>query len=323
MSMRYRPLGNSGLVVSVTGLGCNNFGGRLDLDGTRAVVDAAIDVGITLFDTAESYGGGGASERMLGEILGRRRDQVVLATKFGGRGPDMGYGPAAGARGSRAYIRRAVTESLRRLRTDYIDLYQIHNPDPETPVEETIAALHELVAEGKVRYLGHSNFSGWQLADAAHLAAAGGHPPFISAQNQWSLLQRRAEADVVPAARHFGVGVLPFSPLANGLLTGKIRRGQPVPPGTRLASGASYFAGYVTDDRLDKVEALIAWAQEHGVTALEVAIGALAAQPGCSSVIAGAMTPEQVKANAAASDWIPAAAELAEIDQIVSPPPAR
>ena len=323
MSMRYRPLGNSGLVVSVTGLGCNNFGGRLDLDGTRAVVDAAIDAGITLFDTAESYGGGGGSERMLGEILGRRRDQVVLATKFGGRGPDMGYGPAAGAKGSRAYIRRAVTESLRRLRTDYIDLYQIHNPDPETPVEETIAALHELVAEGKVRYLGHSNFSGWQLADAAHLAAAGGHPPFISAQNQWSLLQRRAEADLVPAARHFGLGVLPFSPLANGLLTGKIRRGQPVPPGTRLASGASYYAGYVTDDRLDKVEALIAWAQEHGVTALDVAIGALAAQPGCSSVIAGAMTPEQVKANAAASDWIPAAAELAEIDQIVSPPPAR
>ena len=323
MSMRYRPLGNSGLVVSVTGLGCNNFGGRLDLDGTRAVVDAAIDAGITLFDTAESYGEGGGSERMLGEILGRRRDQVVLATKFGGRGPDMGYGPAAGARGSRAYIRRAVTESLRRLRTDYIDLYQIHNPDPKTPVEETIAALHELVAEGKVRYLGHSNFSGWQLADAAHLAAAGGHPPFISAQNQWSLLQRRAEADVVPAARHFGVGVLPFSPLANGLLTGKIRRGQPVPSGTRLASGASYYEGYVTDDRLDKVEALIAWAQEHGVTALDVAIGALAAQPGCSSVIAGAMTPEQVKANAAASDWIPAAAELAEIDQIVPPPPAR
>ena len=323
MSMRYRPLGNSGLVVSVTGLGCNNFGGRLDLDGTRAVVDAAIDAGITLFDTAESYGGGGASEQMLGAILGRRRDQVVLATKFGGRGPDMGYGPAAGARGSRAYIRRAVTESLRRLRTDYIDLYQIHNPDPETPVEETIAALHELVAEGKVRYLGHSNFSGWQLADAAHLAAAGGHPPFISAQNQWSLLQRRAEAEVLPAARHFGLGVLPFSPLANGLLTGKVRRGQPVPSGTRLASGASYYAGYVTDDRLDKVEALIAWAQEHGVTALEVAIGALAAQPGCSSVIAGAMTPEQVKANAAASDWIPAAAELAEIDQIVPPPPAR
>jgi aryl-alcohol dehydrogenase-like predicted oxidoreductase len=323
MSMRYRSLGNSGLVVSVTGLGCNNFGGRLDPDGTRAVVDAAIDAGITLFDTAESYGGGGASEQILGEILGRRREQVVLATKFGGRGPDMGFGPAAGARGSRAYIRRAVTESLRRLRTDYIDLYQLHNPDPQTPVEETIAALHELVAEGKVRYLGHSNFSGWQLTDAAHLAAAGGHPPFISAQNQWSLLQRRAEADVVPAARHFGLGVLPFSPLANGLLTGKVRSGQPVPDGTRLASRAGYYVGYVTDEKLDKVEAMIAWAQEHGVTALEVAIGALAAQPGCSSVIAGAMTPEQVKANAAASQWIPTAAELAEIDQIFPPPSAR
>ena len=322
MSMRYRPLGNSGLVVSVAGLGCNNFGGRLDLDGTRAVVDAAIDAGITLFDTAESYGGGGGSERMLGEILGRRRDQVVLATKFGGRGPDMGYGPAAGAKGSRAYIRRAVTESLRRLRTDYIDLYQIHTPDPETPVEETIAALHELVAEGKVRYLGHSNFSGWQLADAAHLAAAGGHPPFISAQNQWSLLQRRAEADLVPAARHFGVGVLPFSRWPTGCSParfGAASRSRREPGWPR----ASYYAGYVTDERLDKVEALIAWAQEHGVTALDVAIGALAAQPGCSSVIAGAMTPEQVKANAAASDWIPAAAELAEIDQIVSPPPAR
>ena len=323
MSMRYRSLGNSGLVVSVAGLGCNNFGGRLDLDGARVVVDAAIDAGITLFDTAESYGGGGASEQILGEILGRRRDQVVLATKFGGRGPDMGFGPAAGARGGRAYIRRAVTESLRRLRTDYIDLYQLHNPDPQTPVEETIAALHELVAEGKVRYLGHSNFSGWQLADAAHLAAVGGHPPFISAQNQWSLLQRRAEADVVPAARHFGLGVLPFSPLANGLLTGKVRRGQPVPDGTRLASRTGYYVGYVTDEKLDKVEAMIAWAQEHGVTALEVAVGALAAQPGCSSVIAGAMTREQVKANAAASEWIPTAAELAEIDQIFPPPPVR
>src|SRR5580700_9696820 len=301
--MRYRPLGESGLVVSVAGLGGNNFGGRLDLDGTRAVVDAAIDAGITLFDTSDTYGGGGGSERALGEILGRRRDQIVLATKFGHQSADMGYGPAAGAKGGRAYIRRAVTESLRRLRTDYIDLYQLHTPDPVTPVEETIAALHELVAEGKVRYLGHSNFSGWQLADAAHLAMIGGHTPFISAQNQWSLLERAAEAEVVPAARHLGVGVLPYFPLANGLLTGKVRRGQPVPAGSKLA----------------KVEALIAWAQEHGVTVLEVAIGALAAQPGCSSVIAGAMTPEQLKANATASEWIPSAAELAEIDQIVPP----
>jgi aryl-alcohol dehydrogenase-like predicted oxidoreductase len=315
--MRYRPLGESGLVVSVAGLGCNNFGGRLDTDGARAVVDAAIDAGITLLDTSDTYGGGGGSERVLGEILGRRRDRIVLATKFGHQGADMGYGPAAGAKGGRAYIRRAVTESLRRLRTDYIDLYQLHTPDPVTPLEETIAALHELVAEGKVRYLGHSNFSGWRLADAAHLAAIAGHTPFISAQNHWSLLERAAEADVVPAARHFGLGVLPYVPLANGLLTGKVRRGQPVPAGTRLASRA----GYVTDEKLAKVEALIAWAQEHGATVLETAIGALAAQPGCSSVIAGAMTPEQVKANAAASEWIPSPAELAEIDRIVPPPP--
>jgi aryl-alcohol dehydrogenase-like predicted oxidoreductase len=314
--MRYRPLGDSGLVVSVAGLGCNNFGGRLDVDGARAVVDAAIDAGITLFDTADVYGGAGASERALGEILGPRRDQVVLATKFGGG--DMGYGPAAGAKGGRSYIRRAVTESLRRLRTDYIDLYQLHTPDPVTPVEETIAALHELVDEGKIRYLGHSNFSGWQIADAAHLAAAGGHPPFISAQNHWSLLERAAEAEVVPAATHFGLGVLPFFPLANGMLTGKVRQGQQVPAGSRLASRA----GYVTDEKLAKVEALIAWAEQHGTSVLEVAIGGLAAEPGCSSVIAGAMTPEQVKANAAASEWIPSEDELAEIDQIVPPPPA-
>src|SRR5579862_2256834 len=263
--MRYRPLGQSGLMVSVVGLGCNNFGSRLDTDATRGVVDAAIDVGITLFDTSDTYGGTGGSERALGEIRGSRRDQVVLATKFGHQKADMGYGPAAGAKGGRAYIRRAVTESLRRLRTDHIDLYQLHTPDPVTPVEETIAALHELVAEGKVRYLGHSNFSGWQLADAAHLAAIGGHPPFVSAQNQWSLLERAAEAEVVPAARHFGLGVLPYFPLANGLLTGKVRRGQPVPADSRLAGRADY----VTEQKLARVEALIGWAQEHGVTILE------------------------------------------------------
>ncbi len=313
--MRYRSLGESGLQVSVVGLGCNNFGGRLDVDGTRAVVDAAIEAGITLFDTSDTYGGAGGSERALGEVLGQRRDQVVLATKFGHQKADMGYGPAAGAKGGRAYIRRAVTESLRRLRTDHIDLYQLHTPDPVTPVEETIAALHELVAEGKVRYLGHSNFSGWQLADAAHIAARNGHTPFISAQNHWSLLEREAEADVVPAARHFGLGVLPYFPLANGLLTGKIRQGQEIPSGSRLAGRE----GYVTQEKLAKVEALISWAQDHGVTILDVAIGALAAQPGCSSVIAGAMTPEQVKANAAASEWTPSAAELAEIDRIVRP----
>jgi aryl-alcohol dehydrogenase-like predicted oxidoreductase len=316
--MRYRSLGESGLQVSVVGLGCNNFGSRLGVAGASEVVDAAIDAGITLFDTSDTYGRCGGSESALGEILGRRRDQIVLATKFGHQNADMGYGSAAGAKGGRAYIRRAVTESLRRLRTDYIDLYQLHTPDPVTPLEETIAALDELVSEGKVRYIGHSNFSGWQLADAAHLAAKGGRTPFISAQNQWSLLEREAEADVVPAARHFGLGVLPYFPLANGLLTGKVRRDQPIPAGTRLAGRA----GYVTDEKLAKVEALIAWAQAHGVTILHAAIGGLAAQPGCSSVIAGAMNPEQVKANAEAGEWIPSAAELAEIDEIV-PPPAR
>jgi aryl-alcohol dehydrogenase-like predicted oxidoreductase len=314
--MRYLPLGDSGLRVSAVGLGCNNFGGRIDVDASRAVVDAAIEAGVTLLDTSDTYGDAGGSERALGEILGRRRDQVVLATKFGHQKADMGYGPAVGAKGGRGYIRRAVAESLRRLRTDYIDLYQLHTPDPVTPVEETIAALHELVAEGKVRYLGHSNFSGWQLADAAHLAARNGQTPFISAQNHWSLLERGTEAEVVPAARHFGLGVLPYFPLANGLLTGKVRQGQAIPAGTRLASRAAY----VTAEKLAKVEKLIAWAQDHGVTLLDVAIGALAGQPGCSSVIAGATTPEQVKANAAAAEWIPTAAELAEIDGIVPPP---
>ncbi|MGH3187492.1 MAG: aldo/keto reductase [Streptosporangiaceae bacterium] len=313
--MRYLPLGRSGLLVSAVGLGCNNFGSRLDVAGTRAVVDAAIDAGITMLDTSEIYARGG-SETALGEVLASRRDQVVLATKFGHQGVDMGYGPAAGAKGGRAYIRRAVTESLRRLRTDYIDLYQLHTPDPVTPIEETIAALDELVSEGKVRYVGHSNLSGWQLADAAHLAARDGRTPFISAQNHWSLLERGAESEVVPAARHFGLGVLPFFPLANGLLTGKIRQGQAVPSGTRLASRE----GYVTAEKLAKVEALIAWGQARGVTLLEIAIGALAAQPGCSSVIAGAMNPEQVKANAAAAEWIPSADELAEINAIVPPP---
>jgi aryl-alcohol dehydrogenase-like predicted oxidoreductase len=310
--MRYRALGHSGLVVSVVGLGSNNFGRRLDLAGTRAVVDAAIDCGITLLDTADSYGGGGRSEELLGEVLAGRRDQVVLATKFGHQGADMGYGPAAGAKGGRAYIRRAVEQSLRRLRTDYIDLYQIHTPDPQTPIAETLATLNELVAEGKVRYLGHSNFTGWQLAEAACEADRHGRVPFVSAQNHWSLLERDAEAEVVPAARHFGLGVLPYFPLANGLLTGKIRRGQPAREGTRLAGSDSY----VTEAKLDVVEALAAWGESHGTSLLTIAIGGLAAQPGCASVIAGAMTAEQVKANAGAADWIPSPDELAEVDAI-------
>jgi aryl-alcohol dehydrogenase-like predicted oxidoreductase len=316
--MRYRTLGDSGLLVSVVGLGCNNFGGRLDVNATRAVVDAAIDVGVTLFDTSDTYGKEGGSELALGEVLAGRRDKVVLATKFGNQRTDMGYGPAAGAKGGRKYIRLAVEQSLRRLRTDYIDLYQLHTPDPLTPIEETIAALDELVTAGKVRYTGHSNLAGWQIADAAHTAASAGRTPFISAQNHWSLLERGAEAEVVPAAMNFGLGVLPFFPLANGLLTGKVRRGKPVPEGTRLAGRA----GYVTEDKLDKVEALIAWGAAHGVSILEIAIGGLAAQPGCTSVIAGATSAEQVRANAAAGEWEPTPDELDEIDEIVPPPAA-
>jgi aryl-alcohol dehydrogenase-like predicted oxidoreductase len=314
--MRYRTLGDSGLLVSVVGLGCNNFGGRIGVTQTRAVVDAAIDAGITLFDTAEMYGKDGGSELALGEVLEGRRDKVVLATKFGHQRVDMGYGPAAGAKGGRNYIKIAVEKSLRRLRTDYIDLYQLHTPDPLTPIEETIAALDDLVTEGKVRYIGHSNLSGWQLADAAHTAASAGRTPFISAQNHWSLLERAAEAEVVPAAVHFGLGVLPYFPLANGLLTGKVRRGEEIPSGTRLAARS----GYVTEDKLDKVEALIAWGAEHEASILQIAIGGLAAQPGCASVIAGATSPEQVRANADAGQWEPTPDELEEIDKIVPPP---
>jgi aryl-alcohol dehydrogenase-like predicted oxidoreductase len=308
--MRYRPLGKSGLLVSVVGLGCNNFGRRLNIEQTRAVVDAAIDVGITLLDTAETYGGAGRSEEMLGEVLAGRRDRVVLATKFGSQGSDMGYGPAAGAKGGRGYIRRAVEQSLRRLRSDYIDLYQIHTPDPITPIEETLSALTELVQAGLVRYIGHSNFSAVQIATAAAAARELGVVPFISAQNHWSLLERHAELEVVPTAIQCGLGVLPFFPLANGLLTGKVRRGVPPPAGTRLADRADY----ITHEKLDKVEALSGWAEKHGRTMLEVAIGGLAALPGCTSVIAGAMTPEQVRANAAAGEWEPTPEDLADIE---------
>jgi aryl-alcohol dehydrogenase-like predicted oxidoreductase len=311
--MRYRPLGNSGLEVSVVGLGCNNFGRRLDVEQTRSVVDAAIDAGVTLLDTAETYGGRGRSEEILGEVLAGRRDQVVLATKFGSQGSDMGYGLAAGAKGGRAYLRRAVENSLRRLQTDYIDLYQIHTPDPVTPIEETLCALSELVQAGLVRYIGHSNFSAVQIATAASAARELTAVPFISAQNHWSLLERQAELDVVPAAVQFGLGVLPYFPLANGLLTGKIRRGAPPAEGTRLADRSDY----ITQEKLDKVEALAGWAEQHGRTMLEVAIGGLAALPGCSSVIAGATSAEQVRANAAAGDWQPTEAQLAELDKIV------
>ncbi len=305
-----RRLGASGLAVSRVGLGCNNFGMRLDLEGSRPVVEAALDAGVTLFDTADSYG---ASEDFLGELLAGKRDDVIIATKFGSKLRGAGL-QDWDARGSRRYIRQAVERSLRRLRTDYIDLYQLHRPDPLTPIEETLDALTELVREGKVRYLGSSNFTGFQLAHAEWTARTRGDERFISAQNEYSLLDRRMEADVVPACIEYGIGVLPYFPLASGVLTGKYKRGAQVPKESRLAAWG--MTGTLTDARFDVVEALQDYAAEHRLTLLDVAIGALAAQPTVSSVIAGATSAEQVKANVAAAEWIPTADDLAALDKI-------
>ncbi len=316
-SLDLRPLGTSGLVVSRVGLGCNNFGRRIGLDQARAVVDAAIDEGVTLFDTADSYGD---SEEILGTALDGRRDQVVVATKFGW---DVGgaNGPDWGARGSRRYIRRAVERSLRRLRTDWIDLYQLHRPDGVTPMEETLAALTELVREGKVRYVGSSNLAAWQVADAEWLARTRGSERFVSAQNHYSLLDRGVEADLVPACERYGIGLLPYFPLANGLLTGKYRRGETPPEGTRLAGPRG--AGELTEQRFDVVERLEAFAAERSLSLLDVAIGGLAAQPAVASVIAGATSPEQVKANVAAGAWRPSADDLAALDAVAPTPRSR
>jgi aryl-alcohol dehydrogenase-like predicted oxidoreductase len=310
--MEYRQLGDSGLTVSVVGLGCNNFGGRMDADQTAAVVTAAVEEGITLFDTADVYGGQpGLSETLLGQALGKRRDDVVIATKFGGdmRGEN---GPDWGVRGSRRYIRKAVESSLRRLGTDWIDLYQLHVPDPVTPIEETLAALSELVAEGKVRYIGSSQFAGWQVVDADWAARTAGLEHFISAQNRYSLLEREIEDELIPACEHLGIGVLPFFPLASGLLTGKYKRGAGAPEGTRLATMPERLAAA----DFDKIEALETFAAERDLTLLDVAIGGLAAQPAVGSVIAGATRPEQIEQNVAAGLWEPTPEDLAALDEL-------
>jgi aryl-alcohol dehydrogenase-like predicted oxidoreductase len=308
--MAYRRLGGSGLVVSVAGLGGNNFGMRIDLDATRAVVDAALDEGVTLIDTSDSYGG---SEELLGEVLQGRRDDVVLATKFGS--PVRGANGADwGARGSRRYIRKAVERSLQRLRTDWIDLYQLHRPDPETPIEETLSALTDLVHEGKVRYIGSSNFAGWQVADADWIARVKGYERFVSAQNNYNLIEREVEAEVVPACQHFGVGLLPYFPLASGLLTGKYRRGEAPPDDTRLKVWG--MQAQLSDERFDVVDKLGAFAAERSVTLLDVALGGLAAMPTVASVIAGATTPEQVRANVAATAWQPDPSDLDALPSI-------
>jgi aryl-alcohol dehydrogenase-like predicted oxidoreductase len=310
--MEYRRLGDSGLVVSAVGLGCNNFGRRLDASATRAVVDAAIDSGVTLFDTADVYGAG-ASEDQLGLALEGRRGDVVVATKFGADAGGLA-GADWGARGSRRYIRTAVEGSLRRLRTDWIDLYQMHMPDPRTPIAETLDALDELVREGKVRYVGCSNFAAWQIADADWSARGRGRAPFISVQNRYSLLDRTVEAEVTPASRRFGVGILPFFPLENGLLTGKYRRGQAPEAGTRLSERTSVLEGAPWDT----VERLETFAAERDVTLLHVAVAGLAAQPQVGSVIAGATKPEQVRANVAAGTWKPTAEDVRLIDEITA-----
>jgi aryl-alcohol dehydrogenase-like predicted oxidoreductase len=306
-SIDFRPLGTSGLVVSKVGLGCNNFGRRIGLDDARGVVEAALDEGVNLFDTADSYGD---SEEILGKLLEGRRDQVVIATKFGSdlRGAN---GPDWGAQASRRYIRRAVERSLRRLRTDWIDLYQLHRPDGVTPVEETLAALTELVREGKVRYIGSSNLSGWQISNADWVARTNGFERFISAQNNYSLLDRKVEIEVVPACEHHGLGVLPYFPLASGLLTGKYRRGEAPPEGTRLAA---WGGGVLDDNRFDVIEKLESYADERSITLLDVAIGGLAAQPAVGSVIAGATSAEQVRANVAAGAWTPSGDDLRALD---------
>jgi aryl-alcohol dehydrogenase-like predicted oxidoreductase len=305
--MRTRRLGREGPEVSVVGLGCNNFGIRVDLDGTRAVVEAALEVGVSLFDTADVYGGRGGSESFLGEVLEGRRDRVVLATKFG---QDMGDGTEA--RGSRAYIHKAIDASLQRLRTEVVDLYQYHTPDNVTPFEETFGALDELVQAGKVRYVGHSNLNAAQVEEVDAICRERGFARPVSAQNQYSLLRREAEEELLPTCDRLGIGVLPFFPLASGLLTGKYRRGQPRPPGTRLSDREGVF----TDETFDRLEALEEFALARGLTLLQVAIGGLLAQPAIASVIAGATKPEQVRANVEAAGWEPTADDVAALNSL-------
>ena len=309
--MKLRRLGTSGLKVSEVGLGCNNFGMRIDAKATDAVVGAAIDAGITLFDTADIYGGT-KSEEFLGKALGKRRGDVILATKFGMRIGDDERRKG----GSRRWIMRAVEDSLTRLGTDWIDLYQLHQPDPDTPIDETLRALDDLVTQGKVRYLGNSNFAGWQIADADWTASGGTR--FVSAQNQYSLLERKVEHEVLPACEHFGLGFLPFFPLGSGLLSGKYRRGEAPPEGTRLAAWGSRGAAAQSDRNFDKVEKLEAWANARGHTILDLAFAWLLGHPVVSSVIAGATSPEQVQANAATAAWALTPEEVADVSDLVA-----
>lgn len=310
--MEYRRLGGSGLQVSLAGLGCNNFGMRIDAEQTKAVVYRALDEGITLFDTADIYGGRGASEEMLGKALGARRHEVVVASKFG---MVMGEGPYLRG-GSRRWAIAACEASLKRLGTDYVDLYQIHTPDPLTPEEETLEALDSLVRSGKVRYIGCSNYSGWQLADSIGISRGKGLASYVSAQNQYNLLDRSIERELIPACRHYGVGILPFFPLASGFLTGKYRKGVQPPKDTRLGAMKPLADRVLNDANFATLERLEQFAASHGHSVVEFAIGWLVAKPEISSVISGATRPEQVSENVKAVACKLNEDELEEIDKI-------
>ena len=309
--MERRSLGKSGIQASLVGIGCNNFGMKIDLGASRAVINAALDAGITFFDTADMYGNT-QSEDFIGQTLGPHRKDVVLATKFGG----VAWMQKSKEKwADRTYIVKALEASLQRLRTDYVDLYQYHFPDPKTPLEETLAALDQLVRQGKVRAVGCSNLSGVQIAEATAKSQDHKTVNFATAQNEWSLLKRDAERDVIPACDQYGLGQLPYFPLASGMLTGKYQRGKELVAGSRLAT-LDFFKGLASDDNFTKVEALQAFAEKRGHTILELAMSWLASHPCVSSVIAGATTPEQVRANAAAATWKLSAEELAEVDKL-------
>jgi aryl-alcohol dehydrogenase-like predicted oxidoreductase len=310
--MQKRKLGRSGPEVSLVGLGANNFGGRTDLQASRLVVDKALDLGITLIDTADVYGNKGGSEEILGKVLGARRKDIVLATKFGL--PMGGGGKLAGA--SRRYIVQAIEASLCRLNTDWIDLYQLHRPDPKTPIEETLGALDNLVKAGKVRFIGCSNLAAARIEEAQAVAARHGLASFVSCQDEYNLLDRGLEKDRVAVMRKHGLGLLPYFPLASGLLTGKYKTGAPMPADSRLAYSARHAGGLLNARNWRMVEELREFAAGRGRTLLELAMSWLASRPLITSIIAGATKPEQVEQNAAAVGWTLSPAELAEIDRI-------
>jgi aryl-alcohol dehydrogenase-like predicted oxidoreductase len=307
-----RNLGRSGLRVSAIGLGCNNFGGRIDLEATRKVIHKALDVGITLFDTADAYGERGGSETAMGQVLGENRKRIVLATKFAIPMDDSGESEG----GSRRYIFAAVEASLRRLKTDWIDLYQLHRPDPRTPIEETLRALEDLSRAGKIRYYGCSNLPAWQVVEAQWTAKTLNVAGFVSCQDEYSLVVRDAERDLMPAMRAYGLGLLPYFPLASGLLTGKYRRNKPMPAESRLTNTQRLADRYLSEKNWEKSEKLIDFAEARGHRPLELAFNWLLAKPPVASVIAGATKPEQIEQNARAGSWKMTEEELAEIDRI-------